>query len=554
MAATSKKKLPPCYVGMSVSKSMVEAAVLQPSKDVGVSPHTIVRSVMLPLPDGVLSPSGDEVLDSQTLSSVMSAALSEVKAKSRQVHLCIPATLLRVTEMPIMQPKELYLSLTSEAERYKTFDETESVVDFSLQDNPPPAPGQSRVVFNAVRGDTLAAYKMACVKAKIKIASIDIEPMHVLRGMAGSGVLDSLVTQIGQAAFWGTLFVEPERIRLALWQGNILYELREVQMDTREFALADPNTMAANDLFDEIQRTIKTNVPSIWLTYRMPAAMDQVLAQRFNVPVRAAMIGPGVAADKPTLQVSTVGASLRNLVEFPFDFDINSSGKLYAAPKQASPGQTDAVVGLMTVLGGIGMLLSLLAWGGLALFTQFALTPQLTEKQTQVDSITAEISSVQSQIDQISGTADYYSFAKEVLNKTKARNQAFVEFIADLRRKTPPALWVYQVKLNDKDMVIFQGKTTDHQSVLNLAKSFDEVRYANTIRVRYIAEDKIGATPVFRFVITGSIKADPSIMNVEETKAPLDPLAKPDGKSTEKSTETNNGKPAELPIPTVPGA
>jgi 5-methylcytosine-specific restriction endonuclease McrBC GTP-binding regulatory subunit McrB len=102
------------------------------------------------------------------------------------------------------------------------------------------------------------------------------------------------------------------------------------------------------------------------------------------------------------------------------------------------------------------------------------------------------------------------------------------------------------VKLNDKDMVVFQGKTTDHNSVLNLAKSFDEVRYANTIRVLYIAEDKIGATPIFRFVITGAIKADPSIMNLDETKAPLDPLAKSGAKSDEQS--------AELAIPKVPGA
>lgn len=524
-----KKKLPLTYVGISISPTLIEAAIVQPSKDVGSAPHKIIRTAVVPVPGGVLSNAGDEVRDIASLSAALNTVLNDLRPKTRVVHMSIPATLLRVTEMPAVQPKELYLSLTSEAERYKTFDDTEAVVDFAILDSPPPSPGQYRVVFAAVRGDTLAAYKQACQKARIKVASIDIEPMSVLRGMAGSAVLDSLVQQIGASAYWGTIIVEAERVRLALWQGNTLMELREVQMDTREFALADPNTVSANDLFDEIQRTVKTNAPSIWLTYKMPPDMDNVLAQRFNVPVRGALIGPAVVSDTPSLQVATVGAALRSQVQYPFDFDLNTSAKLYAVAKQAAPdsAQTEAMVGLATVAGGILTFLALLAWGGISLITQFYYVAQNTEKQAQLQGVRDEMTSVQSQIDQISGLADYHAFAKEVLDKTKVRNKAFVEFIHDLRQKTPTAVWVYSIKVEDDDNLTFRGKSTDHEAIIDLAQSFDDVKYASSIVVNSIKEDKIGPTNVFRFIITGKVKADPSLVEPTIPKSPLDPLQAP---------------------------
>ncbi|MBY0402703.1 MAG: pilus assembly protein PilM, partial [Cyanobacteria bacterium] len=324
-AAKAKKKVPQTFLGISISSHKVEVASIQPSRDVETTPHKIIKSVSYTLADGILSFGGDVVQDPNALGQIISSLVDQVKPKSRVAHLSIPGTLLRFTEMPKMQPKELYLSLSSEAERYKIFDDTEAAVDFSVLDIPGTPANQQKLVFGAVRNDTLNAYKQILKIAKIKIASIDLEPLNVLRGMAGTAVLNSLVQQIGPTAFWGTILVEPERVRLLLWQGSNLVDLREFQM-------GDPNSYVISDLLDEIQRTTKTNQPAIWLTYRMPEVADKILSERLNIPVRSCLIGPAITQDQPDLMVSTVGTALRSLVSFPFDFDILTSSKLYAAP------------------------------------------------------------------------------------------------------------------------------------------------------------------------------------------------------------------------------
>jgi hypothetical protein len=529
--STTKKKLPATYVGLSISPTVVEAVVLQPSKDPAAQPHRVVSSFTYPIPQGIFNPSGDELIDPAGLTSVLGNVMNQAKAKTRMVHLSLPATLLRVTEMPRVQPKELYLSLSSEAERYKIFDNSDAVVDFEIIDSPGLPANQCRVVFGAIRSDTLNGLKTAFQKARIKIASIDLEPMNVLRGMAGSAVLDSLVQQIGPNAFWGTIFVESERIRLALWQGNNLIELREVQMDTRDFALADPGSLAANDLFDEISRTAKTNLPSIWLTYKMPLEMDSLLSQRLNVPVRPCLIGPAVTLDQTNLQVATVGASLRSLVTFPFDFDLISSSKAFAVPakvanKPDNSAQTEALAAFLTVGGGALLVLSLIIWGILALVDMFYFQAQLLAKAGEVSQLTAQITELDNKILTIKGVSDYQNFAKEAMRQTKIRNSAFVSFMNDLRDKSPGQLWVYQVKVDDKLAVL--GRALEHQSVLNLAKSFDDVPYAKKILIKSIKEAMVGGQPVFNFQFDGELNLKPDLLQPVETPvapAPGDPAA-----------------------------
>src|SRR5690606_9420994 len=109
------------------------------------------------------------------------------------------------------------------------------------------------VVFGAVRSDTLALYRKILVRdLKLKLASISLEPLNILRGMAGTGVLDSLVQQIGADAYWGTIFVEPGRLRISLWQGSKLLELRETHIDTSEFAVTTSDSIIVEDVLEEL--------------------------------------------------------------------------------------------------------------------------------------------------------------------------------------------------------------------------------------------------------------------------------------------------------------
>lgn len=110
--------------------------------------------------------------------------------------------------------------------------------------------------------------------------------------MAGTGVLDSLTQQIGEDAYWGTIFVESDRVRFSLWQGSALMDLRELSMDTREFSVVEANSPLIFDLLDEIRRTAANTFPAIWLTDNLPAPIAQGLSQQLGVPVRPCVVGP----------------------------------------------------------------------------------------------------------------------------------------------------------------------------------------------------------------------------------------------------------------------
>lgn len=107
----------------------------------------------------------------------MREALSGLRPAVKTVNLSMPATLLRVVDMPKMGAQELYLSLSSEAERYKSFDDTEAIVDFHvLPALATTSPNMQRVIFGAVRKDTFLALRRACQVARVRPGAVDIEP------------------------------------------------------------------------------------------------------------------------------------------------------------------------------------------------------------------------------------------------------------------------------------------------------------------------------------------------------------------------------------------
>ena len=158
----ARKKRSGSNVGVSITDTHLEVAVYDPKK------FTIQRSHKIPLPEGLMTEYGDRIANMNQLASIIKSSLGQMKPKIKSVNLSLTATLLRMVEMPRMEPKELYLSLSSEAERYKSFDDTEAIVDFHIL---PAVEGLSsnmnRVVFGAIRSDTMSKILGAFKAAKI---------------------------------------------------------------------------------------------------------------------------------------------------------------------------------------------------------------------------------------------------------------------------------------------------------------------------------------------------------------------------------------------------
>ena len=156
-----------------------------------------LQSSTLPLNPGELD------LPAAALADRLKALVRQVPSGVKCIHLSVPTALLRMTEMPSLPPKEMTMALSSEAERYRVFDGTEAVVGYyPLPPQPFQAAGTDRIVFSALRQDRLANWLQACKLAKLKLASVDVHVGQQLRALAAAGVLDGILQQAGEEAFW----------------------------------------------------------------------------------------------------------------------------------------------------------------------------------------------------------------------------------------------------------------------------------------------------------------------------------------------------------------
>lgn len=519
------KKSKPVYVGLSITMQAVEIAVFNPKT------NAIEKALSQPVPPGLFDPEGDVVHEPVLLKEMIAQIFRELKPKPVMVHLSIPGSLLRIMDMPKIGAGDHYVSLSSEAERYKTFDNTEAVVDYVPIEipGPPPPPGQPPVqhlVCGAVRSDTLNLYLRIMKELRVKVASVSLKPMNVLRAMAGTGVLDSLVHQIGPEAYWGAVFVEPTRVRLSLWQANRLVELRETTMETGEFAMAGPDSIVVEDILEEIRRTTKNVQPSIWLANDMPPNMEQILSARLGCPVRTTPLGDGIFMPAP-LQLATVGTALISKVDFPFDFDLlvglrKIGGGGGGAGTSAASDAADSAEGVsnsadwMLPAGVVSILIGLVATGGLMAASAMAegqknqLEPKRDEAKLAVDNLLAKEAELKkkAELDQ--------TLLKRVTD-ARIRNKVYLAMTEDLRQKTPEKVWIYSMDIGS-DFAL-NGKALSHQSVINFARSFDQSSYTKAVEIQSIKESLLNGSLVYDFKIGGNVFLDPSLVAPQDSAA-----------------------------------
>ncbi len=517
----SPKNKKPVHVGLSITRQAIELAVFSPKT------MSIEQAVSMPTPVGLLDEDGDVLQNPALLKEVISQLLRGISPKPMLVHLSLPGTLIRVVEMPRLDPSSLYVSLSSEAERYKTFDNTEAIVDFVILNNPNLPPNQQQLVFGAIRSDTLGAYLRVLKELRVRVASIGLEPLNILRAMAGTGVLDGLVQQIGSDACWGMVFVEPNRVRLSVWQQDRLIELRETAIETRDFETATDDSIVVEDLLEEIRRTTKSVQPALWLTQDMPPVMERILSIRLGCAFHSAPLGE-LPMPQP-LHPAVIGAAMTSSVVFPFDFDISAGlGKSGASPASmgaSDVGEDDSSTDWLIPAGVGSLVLGGLATAGLFVAAMI-MGQQVPPLEAQRDNIKLEVAGLESRQRELKKKAELDQTLMDMIKKAKVRNHVYVSMTEDLKRKTPERVWIRALKVDDG--LEISGKAMHHQSVINFARTFDLAPYTKAVLINNIKEERLNGTLVYDFIIGGGINLDPALLNAatfdkNPVQAPLPP-------------------------------
>jgi Tfp pilus assembly PilM family ATPase len=517
----SPNKKKPVQAGLSITHRSVELVVFSPKS------MAIEQSYSLPLPDGLFDQEMDTVRDISILKEQLAQLLAMAKPRPVLVHVSLPGTLLRMVEMPKMDAAALYLSLSSEAERYKTFDHTEAVVDFVLVSNPTLPPNVQQLVLGAVRSDVLGIYLKLFKDLKLKPVSISLEPVNILRGMAASGVLDSLVQQIGDTS-WGMIIMEKGRVRFSLWRADRVIEMRELVMDTSEFNSPVVNGMAVEDLLEEMRRTTKNESPAVWLTFNMPGNLEQVLSERLRVPVRSAPMGNAISMPQP-VELSGLGVATSSYVPFPFEVDMMEGMKAAggiavsggdSGGKIESGDSTSADLFIPIGVAGLGICAVVT---GILCAMGFVSGQGIPELETKVESVKSELASLQVHERELRSKANLNQDLQKILREAKARTTAYVALTDELKERTPTEqVWIQSLKVASQDganPMTMDGKALNHQSVINFARTFDDVPFTKSVLIDSIQEGKLGSTLVYDFKLSGTISLDTMMSKLDSAKS-----------------------------------
>ncbi|MEB3206420.1 MAG: PilN domain-containing protein [Vampirovibrionales bacterium] len=515
-----------CKVGLSIFRDSVEAAIFSDSTP------GIIRSVRFPAMSPILDETGDGLISADELKDATQSVLNLLGQRVGAVHLSVPACLLTLGGVAKVPPKMLKLAVENEAERFEVFQETPPAVGYALQGHIEAPEGYQSLVLSALRKDTLTKIADVFDSLKVKVKTVDIHELDTLRALAGTGVLDSLVGQLGTEARWGALFLESGRARLSVWQGSSLIVIHQADLN-------DPldkygmmlNPMQLEDIAQALAAFMEQVLCDFWFVHGISEESIEMLSERLRLPMRAAFWPESFSVapllDGGNLRIETLGCALRDWVSFPFELQFaslhkrlfkSSRGVLgFLSPKAAA--STSHRVDTENERSKTGLLMTFLIAGlvviGLATTSLYILSFLAKSEQgkltASVEQSQASINVLKQQLAKVQSKNTVQKRLRDLIVKTKHKNQLYSEIGHDLKEFVPESLWLESTSIGES--LTLRGKAIHHQDVLLFARRFDDATYLNSMLIQKIKETTLQNNNVFSF----EIKADIQLAKEPET-------------------------------------
>lgn len=444
-------------VGITINTEWIE--LVQLSRNL----KSTEKSIKLPMPMATIDPSGDKLRDPHTLATSLAAMVAELNAKPaiKEVHVAVPGTLVRIVEMPKIPKNELILALTSEAERYAIFNDTEALVDYEVISEEPDE--RQKIILVALRKDTVANYKEAFEIAKLKITSLEVETIASLRGFKYSGALETVLSEVGDQP-WGSIHFGPERIRIGVWHYDQIKNWREVLLDTSDLNAMGEDAPVIQDLIEEVRRTIGMTRPAMWVTYGIAEALSLKLTSRLGAPVKPMLIGENFTLDDPKLTLAAIGTATKSYEPFPAFINIKpavdaeSSGELLGAFK---------IMLASAVILAILITVAIIAMMGIS----WILKGQLNSTNENITKQTQNITTLDTEVKDLQKRASIDTELVNRVNSTIKMNESLSNITNAIKDRIPPNLWIDEIKLTDN--IEITGKSLDYNSIVLFSKNFD---------------------------------------------------------------------------------
>jgi|GEM_PF-5145629 len=512
------KKQEQFSVAVSIGSNTIEGAVYS------LEENAVIRSAVFKLPPGIINAAGDTIADPVALGELIISLMKEIAAPTRNIHLCVPCTLIRVVELPKMEDEEYYISLASEAERFRAFDNTEAIIEFDKLPNAS-SPVNQRLVYTAMRKDTFLLYHKAIKNARLHLASLNVEPIQVMRGMLSTGMMDIIASHSETPEFcWGAMIHEFDRLRFMVWKGQHLVDIREITMSGQLLSNTDDNTVVLSDLVMELKRTIfsvKPNVPQFWFSHRISYVLLQHLQQELGVTFRSFQLPATFSVDRTDIGMAVVGSAFSDIDSRPYSLNLLDT----QSPFQQENGpvsfnffnfkldrgfdiehpedgaSTLRKFMIPSFLGSLGLVLGLwiILWS-ITLY-QENFREQNTESGKQLEDSIVRLT------EKVTFYKQSYLLSTKILSvadSSKEVNSILLGLLSDVQY-LPRSLWLSEVSYDEQ--VSITGYALKHKDIVDVTKRFEQRDYGKNFVLHHITEEYLDTTRpiVYNFLLGGML-------------------------------------------------
>lgn len=504
-----KKTLGTALVGLSLSPTLVEAVALD------AKTLEVLASVAQPLPEGLIEPESFVVSSSMQLASLLVDVIKELGVKPfAKVYLTISGGLVRVVDLSVsVEGQDLYLALSTEAERYRLFQDSEAMVSYAVLDRQEGVgSGGKRLLFSAVRSDAQKELIQALRASRLSVHAVDVQDFCVLRAMAATGVLDGLMAQIGPDSLWGGLFLAHDRARFYLFKGNALLDLRELQMNTSSLMDdAQLDSVAVEDLALEINRTIQPfdSKPAFWFGLNVGASAIEQLSQLLAVPFNSCFVPPELLKSSAShVGLAVFGAACKGKVNFPFGINLLEARSSLA--KGSAPSSSVGFTGgalmekltpfmpmILVAAGVVGVLYVSL------LFLSTKGQGDLSALEKEREGLKTELASLSTEEKNWQQKLSAFQALQQEAKRIRNHNNGVILLGQLLSHKTPPGLWFYEVNLTQR--VELKGDALSQQQVVDFSNALDQDPSVNHVELQTLEQQLFGSRSGYQFVLSASL-------------------------------------------------
>jgi hypothetical protein len=498
----------------------------------------VLRSIMHRIPPGVVTSSGDMISDAAALAECFTRIVAELKPHTRQLMLSIPCTLIRVVELPKMDDEEYYISLASEAERFRAFDNTEAIVQYERLPNAS-SPLNQRLVYTAIRKDTFLQYLRAARLARLKVCDMSVEPLNIVRTLTNDAFLGR-VAPTGENApapsCWGTMMHDFDRLRFMVWQGANLVDIREITMSGQLLAGSEQDDVILNDLITELRRTINTVkplTPQFWYTHHLSFVLLQHLQHQLGVTFRSFQLPEDLKADRADIALSALGCALSATNPLPYGLNLVDT----QSPFQVEHHWQDAFslsafkgkAGVFPLGGdtGRGMMLPVLVGSSATVVVvwMFLLIGNIYLKNVQKQLMVSQqqtTANVERLNTQLEFHKQNYLLSQKIFSVADASNevnQILMGLLEDIRF-LPPSVWISEIGYDEK--VTIAGYALKHSDIITATREFETRPYGQDFVLHYISEAVVGedSPSVYSFMLGGMLSTTSQIVSPFSTGSP----------------------------------